>query len=57
MLCDHCVRLCVVFFNGCLVFSALLMYFVCEFEIVHTSVRCVLELLVRAIFGGVRFAG
>jgi len=22
MLCDHCVRLCVVFFIGCLVFSA-----------------------------------
>ena len=57
MLCDHCVRLCVVFFIGCLVFSALLMYFACEFKIVHTSIRCVLELLVRAIFGGVRFAG
>ena len=28
MLCDHCVCLCVVFFIGCLVFSALLMYFV-----------------------------
>ena len=27
MLCEHCVRLCVVFFIGCLVFSALLMYF------------------------------
>ena len=26
--CDHCVRLCVVFFIGCLVFSAFLMYFV-----------------------------
>ena len=29
----------------------------CEFEIVHTSVRCVLELLLRLVFGGVRFAG
>jgi len=28
MLCDHCFRLCVVFFTGCLVISALLMYFV-----------------------------
>ena len=29
----------------------------CEFEIVHTSVRCVLELLLQLVFGGVRFAG
>ena len=29
----------------------------CEFEIAHTSVHCVLELLLRLVFGGVRFAG
>ena len=33
--CVHCIRLCVVFFIGCLVFSAFLMYFICEFEIVQ----------------------
>ena len=55
--CDHCVRLCVVFFIVCLVFSAFLCTLLCEFEIVHTSVRCVLEFLLRLIIGGVRFAG
>ena len=44
MRCDLCVRLRVVCFIGCLVISALLMYFLCEFGIVHTSLHCVLEL-------------
>jgi len=39
----------------CLVpFRCALLY---EFEIVHTSVRCVLGILLRLIFGGVRLAG
>ena len=57
MLFDHFVRFSVVFFIGCFYLVPSLCTLLCEFEIVHTSVRCVLELLLRLLFGGVRFAG
>ena len=57
MLCDHCVRLCVVFFIGCLVISALLMYFVMWiWDCTYLSSLCVGDLM-RLVLGGVRFAG
>ena len=55
--CDHCVRLRAVFFIVCLVFSAffdVLCYV--NLRLYITSVRCVLQFLLRLIFCGVRVA-
>ena len=55
-LCSLCSFVCGIF--GYLVFSAFLMYFVCEFEIVqYIPLFVVCWGLLRMMFGGVRFAG
>ena len=55
--CDHCVRLCVVFFIVCVVFSAFF-YVLCYVNLrLYIPQFVVLQFLLRLIFGGVRVAG